>query len=339
MTTLTSPKFKTKQCKAQKPESSYKRPHAIVPIEDMLWASQQSASVSQLWQECWTSDPYGSRWMVLNHTLGYSTFIAAKKVLTEKGLFVFKPEKSIRDGRETSYWKVLNLHGSRVKDFWNQEVDSAQTESCADSTEVHSGNSEIDAKNLESILIQSQSEQGFQNPSRTPQELLTISSKEIVSSDSTAERENCEGVATPPLGGASPTDTQAAVELEEGVTDCSQAPEPVNTHDRAVPINYLEDEFSAPPPAFFETRQSISDRIANKKKLVSDLKMFCDLEAYPGLDFLLKCWNEGSPELKQRVRKALERYPDWAEITDEGELVEANQVPWDKIAKEMEQLY
>ncbi|MEH1873185.1 hypothetical protein [Nostoc sp.] len=32
----------------------------------MLWASQQKPSVTQLWQECWTADPYGSRWMPQN---------------------------------------------------------------------------------------------------------------------------------------------------------------------------------------------------------------------------------------------------------------------------------
>ncbi|MCC5640348.1 hypothetical protein LC593_31850 [Nostoc sp. CHAB 5844] len=37
----------------RKPESPYKRLHVIIPIEDMLWASQQKSSVTQLWQECW----------------------------------------------------------------------------------------------------------------------------------------------------------------------------------------------------------------------------------------------------------------------------------------------
>ncbi|MUG97111.1 hypothetical protein F7734_34185 [Scytonema sp. UIC 10036] len=42
--------------------------------------------------------------------------------------------------------------------------------------------------------------------------------------------------------------------------------------------------------------------------------------------------------MRQSVRKALERYPDWAEITDEGELVEVNVAPWDSIAQQMKSL-
>ncbi|QFS51629.1 hypothetical protein [Nostoc sphaeroides] len=58
--TITRPKLKKTADKAQSP---YKRLHVIIPIQDMLWASQQKPSVNQLWQECWTADPYGSRWM------------------------------------------------------------------------------------------------------------------------------------------------------------------------------------------------------------------------------------------------------------------------------------
>ncbi|WP_292851814.1 hypothetical protein [Nostoc sp. NMS8] len=86
--TITRPKPKKA---ATKPQSPYKRLHVIIPITDMLWASQQKPSVTQLWQECWTADPYGSRWMPLTSALGYSTFISAKKILAESGLFIFKP--------------------------------------------------------------------------------------------------------------------------------------------------------------------------------------------------------------------------------------------------------
>ncbi|MCC5633019.1 hypothetical protein LC613_36440 [Nostoc sphaeroides CHAB 2801] len=52
--TITRPKPKKA---ATKPQSPYKRLHVIIPIEDLLWASQQKPSVTQLWQECWTADP------------------------------------------------------------------------------------------------------------------------------------------------------------------------------------------------------------------------------------------------------------------------------------------
>ncbi|MCC5654449.1 hypothetical protein LC609_32635 [Nostoc sp. XA013] len=80
--TITRPKLK--KAAARKPESPYKRLHVIIPIEDMLWASQQKPSVTQLWQECWTADPYGSRWMSLSTGMGYSTFISAKKILSDR---------------------------------------------------------------------------------------------------------------------------------------------------------------------------------------------------------------------------------------------------------------
>ncbi|WP_242059517.1 MULTISPECIES: hypothetical protein [Nostoc] len=100
--TITRPK--PKKAAAAKVQSPYKRLHVIIPIEDLLWASQQKPSITQLWQECWTADPYGSRWMPLTSALGYSTFISAKKILAESGLFIFKPDKSIQDGRETASW-------------------------------------------------------------------------------------------------------------------------------------------------------------------------------------------------------------------------------------------
>ncbi|QFS51926.1 hypothetical protein [Nostoc sphaeroides] len=67
--TITRPKLK--KSAATKPQSPYKRLHVIIPIEDMLWASQQRPSVTQLWQECWTADPYGSRWMPLSTGMGF----------------------------------------------------------------------------------------------------------------------------------------------------------------------------------------------------------------------------------------------------------------------------
>ncbi|MEH2067865.1 MAG: hypothetical protein V7K47_06815 [Nostoc sp.] len=173
--------------KQQKP---YRRQHVIIPIEDMLWASKQKPSVNQLWQECWTSDPYGSRWMPLNTTLGYSTFLAAKKVLSATGLFIFKPDKSIKDGRETIGWIVRNLHGSRVKSFWEQEVGSIDEETHADLEEMH-------ALDEECILDESKSAQTLEEVSETPHQHLTNSSKEFV-------RCNGDRVDSASLGGDMP---------------------------------------------------------------------------------------------------------------------------------------
>jgi hypothetical protein len=221
--TATITKPKPKKSAASKPQSPYKRLHVIIPIEDMLWASQQKPSVTQLWQECWTADLYGSRWMALSTALGYSSFICAKKILAESGLFIFKPDKSIQDGRETVGWMVRNLHGSRMKEFWektnaeNQEPDAKKQESNAENTEMNAGSEEMGALNQASILDQSESEQGFCEPSRTVQEHLTNSSKEFVRcvSDTLTRIPHCEETAHAPLGGASPQTVEGVSEKEE----------------------------------------------------------------------------------------------------------------------------
>jgi hypothetical protein len=219
--TITRPK--SKKAIANKPQSPYKRLHVIIPIEDMLWASQQKPSVTQLWQECWTADPYGSRWMPLSSGMGYSTFISAKKILSESGLFIFKPDKSIQDGRETASWMVKNLHGSRMKEFWEkanaekQEPNAEKRELNAGDSEMNAGCEEMRASYKASILGKDQSEQGFQKPSRTVQEHLTISSKEIVrcNSDTLNDILQVEETAHAPLRGASPQRIESASELEE----------------------------------------------------------------------------------------------------------------------------
>lgn len=219
--TITRPK--SKKAVANKQQSPYKRLHVIIPIEDISWASQQKPFVNQLWQECWTADPYGSRWMPLTSALGYSTFISAKKILSESGLFIFKPDKSIQDGRETASWMVKNLHGSRMKEFWekanseNQQPDAKERELNAGDLEIDAGCEEIRALNQASILGQSESEQGFCEPSRTGQKLLTISSKEIVRSfsDTLTENSREEETAHAPLRGASPQIVESVPEKEK----------------------------------------------------------------------------------------------------------------------------
>ncbi|MEH1865354.1 MAG: hypothetical protein V7K69_10115 [Nostoc sp.] len=226
--TITRPKLK-KSAKAQSP---YKRLHVIIPIEDMLWASQQKPSVTQLWQECWTADPYGSRWMPLTSALGYSTFISAKKILSDSGLFIFKPDKSIQDGRETAIWMVKNLHGSRMKEFWekanslNQQPNAEKREPNAEISEKDAGSEEMGALNQASILGQSQLEQGLCEPSRTVQKHLTNSSKEFVRcvSDTLTGNSRDEETAHAPLGGASPQTVESVSELEEDLPvamDCT----------------------------------------------------------------------------------------------------------------------
>lgn len=100
--------------------------------------------------------------MPLSTALGYSTFICVKKILCESGLFIFKPDKSIQDGRETVGWMVRNLHGSRMKEFWEkvdaetQQANSKKQQSSAESTEKKAGSEEMRCKYAASISDKTQ---------------------------------------------------------------------------------------------------------------------------------------------------------------------------------------
>ncbi len=163
--------------------------------------------------------------MALTSALGYSNFISAKKILTESGLFIFKPDKSIQDGRETASWMVKNLHGSRMKEFW-EKANAEKQEPNSEISDKDAGSEEIRALNQASILGQSPSEQRLQETSRTTQEQLTNSSKEFVScvSDTLTQLSRKEETAHAPLRGASPQSVQSVSEKEEelpAVTDCT----------------------------------------------------------------------------------------------------------------------
>jgi hypothetical protein len=88
------------------------------------------------------------------------------------------------------------------------------------------GCEEMGALNQASISGQNQSEQGFQETSRTGQEHLTNSSNEFVRciSDTLNEILQVEETAHAPLGGASPQIVESVEELEEelpAVTECT----------------------------------------------------------------------------------------------------------------------
>ncbi|MEH1807792.1 hypothetical protein [Nostoc sp.] len=92
----------------------------------MTWVLNQAKSIQTLWNECWQSDPYGSRFVKLSTTLKESAFRLARRVLYAAGLFEFKRNTSIDDSRKTESWSIINLHGARrIKEFWNSESISA----------------------------------------------------------------------------------------------------------------------------------------------------------------------------------------------------------------------
>lgn len=156
-----------------------------IPIQDLAWAKEQKPSVWKLWAECWECDPYGSRWMVLNHSLSDAAFFKAKKLLTEKGLFIFKSERSWRNGRERMYWMVWNLHGARQKNF-GLNLDSSDRKSNSSRRESNSSRRESHSSRRESIEPQTTQNQVFQKPSITSHQRLTNTSKVL---DETGEIE------------------------------------------------------------------------------------------------------------------------------------------------------
>ncbi|MEH1785889.1 MAG: hypothetical protein V7L23_09985 [Nostoc sp.] len=100
----------------------YNKPHCIIPVVDMTWVLNQAKSIQSLWNECWQSDPFGSRFVKLTTSLKDTAFRVARKVLSAAGLFEFKRDTCTEDTRKTAGWLVINLHGARrIKEFWNSE--------------------------------------------------------------------------------------------------------------------------------------------------------------------------------------------------------------------------
>ena len=103
----------------KKPSSKFNKPHCIIPVDDIQWVVNQVKTVQTLWNECWASDQYGSRWMKLTTSLGDKAFRLARQVLYTTGLFEFKRETCTDDSRKTACWLVKNLHGARrIQEFW-----------------------------------------------------------------------------------------------------------------------------------------------------------------------------------------------------------------------------
>ena len=155
----------------------YNKPHCIIPVADMTWVLNQAKSIQSLWNECWQSDPFGSRFVKLTSTLKESAFRLARRALYAAGLFQFKRDTCIDDSRKTESWTVINLHGARrIKDFWNPEPIAAT-------------NSPIAATNSRPISSETIANTGVSEPlsnsSLSSQELL----KEVPEEELTQESE------------------------------------------------------------------------------------------------------------------------------------------------------
>ncbi|MDZ7996068.1 MAG: hypothetical protein RM022_013045 [Nostoc sp. EfeVER01] len=271
--------------------SKFNHPHMIIPSEDTTWAVEQKPCVLRFWQQCWLADPFGSRWMKLMTNLSDSAFRLARRVLEAASLFVFRRISCGSDGR-TSVWEVKNLHGARVKDFWQGEKNEANT---ASNKADNISKQAFTAINEPDTVIQNQSDQAFCEPSRTPQQHLTNSSKEFVRCDSSAPNE----AAIAHSGCASPsTVAQENVELPAAI----------------------DEKWSS--EALF-TNDAIAARSKSRPIRMKKLKMAHLLAENPGFDFLLSCW-EDDPAMRFVIKQLLLKFPQWGIVCVDGELVNCN---------------
>ncbi|MEH2331559.1 hypothetical protein [Nostoc sp.] len=185
---------------AQKREQpKYNKPHCIIPVEDMTWVLNQAKSIQSLWNECWQSDPYGSRFIKLTTTLKSSAFRLARRALSAAGLFEFKRETSTNDSRKTESWSVTNLHGARrIKEFWSSESIAA-TDSAISATDsaISATDSAIAAASVAAICSESIANTGvpesLSNSSLSSQELLKEVPEDVTPTNELLEKVRSRG--------------------------------------------------------------------------------------------------------------------------------------------------
>ncbi|WP_256874804.1 hypothetical protein [Nostoc sp. C057] len=236
---------KQRSDRKQASEDKSIRPHCKVSIEDINWVRQQPPSVQQLWLDSVAAEQFGGPAHKLDTNLTYKSFQKAGAALSAQGLFQFEEVFGrLPSGRPglISY-RVRNLHGYYNRFYWESST-SGETISCNEKA-VHAGektNQPEPNKNhpkVEQIqsdleLFQKNSQkseelQGFQNPNNVSNNPLTTYQQPtkvvgmVVGSDAPTENLHVEETAHAPLGGASPSRTESASELEELPTamDCT----------------------------------------------------------------------------------------------------------------------
>lgn len=266
-------------------QPKYNKPHMIIPVEDSEWALQQVPSIQKFWLECWRSDPYGSRWMPLNTTLIGKTLKKAKAALRNKGLFDFKTEMRILEGKRYYETLVINLHGSRVKAYWldgvtDDPTSESESSEVTDDPKMSNDSSCIGVVTTRDGVThdptnspQTTQNQAFQKASVSSQQHLSNSSKELLRCDED-----------------SPQRTAAA--------PCEGAP--------PVGVGNIED---------------FDEKVERRKKAQSRLKSMgscgvCDFS------FLQECWADMG--LRIAVRVQLKKRPQWRLAVIDEQLVQIN---------------
>jgi hypothetical protein len=188
-------------------KSKYTELHMIIPVEDMKWALNQSPTIYKLFGECWASDPFGSRFMLLSTTLRGDNLRKAKKVIKDAGLFEFKVEMHVVAGERYYETFVINYHGSRSS-YWklkNQidnpdqidnpgQIDRRDTRTDKRDTRTDKRDTRTDNPGVPPETL---TEQGSQKASVSSHKRLRNSSKEFLRREESSELTENEGENNP----------------------------------------------------------------------------------------------------------------------------------------------
>ena len=175
----------TKNKKKQKQFVKTEIPFLMIPAGDRQLVRRFGLGLQDYWLDCWETDAYGSRWVLMaDADLKSTTQAKYRKQLEDLGLFMFEIRKS---GSDRKLW-VLNLHGSRVKNFWKpiaQKLDSA--EESVDNIEQSFDFIESSFDEIEQNKTEIKAQQEFQNLSTSSQEHLKNTSSTPQRSDEVLE--------------------------------------------------------------------------------------------------------------------------------------------------------
>ena len=107
-------------------ESVEYRKYAKVSDEDLCWFVEQKPCVQQLWGECLRAEKYGESFNKIETRLSKNSFSEAKREL-DGTRFEFQPiQRRSKSGQyKTTGWKVRNLHGSKIADYWRKSNHNA----------------------------------------------------------------------------------------------------------------------------------------------------------------------------------------------------------------------
>lgn len=158
----------------QKKSNPVEIPFLMIPAGDRQKVRKLGLGLQDYWLDCWEADAYGSRWVLMSRAdLKNTTDAKYRKQLENLELFMFEIRKS---GGDRTLW-VLNLHGSRVKDFWKSSEESLdQNKEQGDVSEEPFDQNEKKLDQIEQKKPETVDTQGFQNLSTSSQQHLNNTS-------------------------------------------------------------------------------------------------------------------------------------------------------------------